>query len=273
MRLNKILCLIFAFVLLINFSPAILGQQESKERQKAVSEQKELITKVIKLKYADAEELEEILFHFVTMKKGVGAHIAVNESYNAIVVRDFPEKIAVIEEVIKQFDVKPAEVEFNLHLLEALDIPAPIKPVQPVKPVPPVKPVQPVKPVPPVQPLPPDVQPIVQKLKTNFRYKDYHLIDTASLRSTDSSSSSIRLGGSSNYTIDINIEWSLLSPDSSTIKISRFRIYNPPRFAGDSILSTSLMLEDGKPVVVGTSKAAPDDRALIIILTGRILKD
>lgn len=274
MRLNKILCIVYVIVLLLNVSPLVSGFAGSQEEQKIVSEQKEMVTRIIKVKYADAKELMKMLRPFITVpRKGLLSDLMVNEKYNAISVRDFPEKIAVIEEVIKQFDIKPAEVEFTFHLLEASDIPIPVKPVEPVEPVQPVKPIEPVPPVkavPPEPPLPPEVEKVVEKLRTNFTYKYYHLLDSALLKSSESKYSRISLGGSSNYRIDIS--WSLLSADSSTIKISEFELRKMKKDAM-GILSTSLMIKDGETAVVGTSKVAPDDKALITIIKARILKD
>jgi len=285
MRLNKILCIVYAVVLLLNVSPLLLGFAGSQEEQKIVSEQKEMVTRIIKVQYADAKELTKMLSPFITVpRKGALSALSANEKYNTISVRDYPEKIAVMEEVIKQFDIKPAGVEFTFHLLEATDMPKPAKPVKPVEPVPPAKPVKPVesvppakpvpplKAVPPIPPLPPDVQKVVEKLQTNFTYKYYHLLDSALLKSSESKSSSshLSLGGSSKYLLDF--KWSILSADSPVINISHFDIIRVGKDGGP-LLHTSLLIEDGETAVVGISNSASDDTALVTIIKARILKD
>jgi hypothetical protein len=225
---------------------------QEEEKQKGEPSEEKLITKIIKVKYADVKELEKMLWPFVSREKGVQGRLTINESYNTITIHDLAEKIAVIEEVIKQFDIKPAEVEFTFHLLEASDVQ------------------ESEKPVPPVSQLPPDVKKVVEKLQTNFTYKHYYLLDSAILKSSESKHSRISLGGSSNYMLDIR--WSLLSAGSSVIKISSFDLMKRSKNGGP-VLNTSLMIEDNVPVVVGFSKAPSDDKALITIVKARILKD
>jgi hypothetical protein len=274
MRLNKTLCTILTLILLITISPLLLGSMQEEEKQKGEPSEQKLITKIIKVKYADVKELEKMLWPFVSREKGVEGLLTVNENYNTITVRDLPEKIAVIEEVIKQFDVKQAGVEFTFHLLEASNMP---KPPKPVEKVPPTKPVEPVEAEPPSPPLPPDIQPIVEKLKTNFTYKHYRLLDTASIRNTGSLFSEVSLGD-----FVIYVAWSPLAPNASTIKVTNFILfslsltrdqYGDKEFMRKERLSTALTLEDGIPVVVGSSKAPSDEEALITIVKARILKE
>lgn len=277
MRLDKTLCTIFTLILFIAISPLLLGDQESKEEQQNKSLEDRMITKIIKVKYADVEELEEMLWPFISRGKGVKGRLTINESYNTVTVYDLPEKIAVIEEVIKQFDVKPAEVEFTFHLLEASDMPKPPELMKPAEKVPLTKSVKPVESEPPVPPLPPDVQPIVDKLKTNFKYKNYRLLDTASIRNTGSLFSEVSLGE-----FLVHVAWSPLAPNPSTIKVTSFILYSltatrdqygDKTFLRKERLITALTLEDGIPVVVGSSRAPSDDKALITIVKARILKD
>jgi hypothetical protein len=265
MRVNKTLCTIFTLILLITISPLLLGNPQEEEKQKGESSEQKLITKIIKVKYADVEELEEMLWPFLSRGKGIKGNLAINESYNTITVYDLPGKIAVIEELIKQFDVKPAGVEFTFHLLEASDMPEPPEPAKPVEKVPSIKPVKPVESEPPAPPLPPDIQLIVDKLKTNFKYANYHLLDTASIRNSGSLFSKVRLGD-----FLISVEWSPFAPNPSTIKVTSFILSDQ---GGDKFLQTSLTLEDGIPVVVGSSRSPSDDKALITIVKARILKD
>jgi len=262
----------FVLVFLITASLIAWGQTETekkKEIQKYREELEKLVTKIFKIKYTDATDLEGVLTPFLTSKGSIFGEIIVNERFNAITIKDYPEKIAVIEEVIKQFDVKPIEVEFTFYLLGASDIPIPVKPVEPVEPV---EPEQPVKSAPPVPPLPPPVAKVVEKLQTNFTYKYYRLLDSAFLKSSDSKSSSshLSLGGSSKYLLDI--KWSLLSADSPVINISHFDIIRVGKDGGP-LLHTSLLIEDGETAVVGISNSASDDTALVTIIKARILKD
>ena len=260
MRLNKTLCFMFVLVFLITASLIAWGQTETekkKEIQKYREELEKLVTKIFKIKYTDATDLEGVLTPFLTSKGSIFGEIIVNERFNAITIKDYPEKIAVIE------------VEFTFYLLGASDIPIPVKPVEPVEPV---EPEQPVKSAPPVPPLPPPVAKVVEKLQTNFTYKYYRLLDSAFLKSSDSKSSSshLSLGGSSKYLLDI--KWSLLSADSPVINISHFDIIRVGKDGGP-LLHTSLLIEDGETAVVGISNSASDDTALVTIIKARILKD
>jgi hypothetical protein len=277
MRVNKALCTILTLILLITISPLLLGSIQEEEKQKGEPSEQKLITKIIKVKYADVKELQKMLWPFLSREKGLQGILTINENYNTFIVKDLPRKVAVIEEVIKQFDVKPAEVEFTFHLLEASDMPEPPEPAKAVIKVPPTKSVKPVESEPPAPPLPPDIQPIVDKLKTNFKYANYHLLDTASIRNSGSLFSEVSLGD-----FLISVAWSPLAPNPSTIKVNSFILYSltatrdqygDKTFQRKERFSTALTLEDGIPVVVGSSRAPSDDKAIITIVKARILKD
>jgi hypothetical protein len=277
MRLNKTLCIVLTLILFMTISSLLMGDQESKEEKQKKSLEDRMITKIIKVKYADVKELEKMLWPFISREKGVEGYLTKNENYNTITVHDLAKKVSVIEEVINQFDVKPAGVEFTFHLLKASDMPKPPKPAKPVEKVPTTKPVKPVESEPPTPPLPPDIQPIVEKLKTNFTYKHYRLLDTASIRNTGSLFSEVSLGD-----FVIYVAWSPLAPNPSTIKVNNFILYSlsitrdqygDKEFMRKERLSTALTLEDGIPVVVGSSRAPSDEEALITIVKARILKE
>jgi len=76
---------------------------------------KPLVTKFFTLNYLQAGELEKKLTELVSKEAG---SLKIDVSTNKIMVSDYPEKIAEIEQLIAAFDEKPLQVLINAKIVE-----------------------------------------------------------------------------------------------------------------------------------------------------------
>jgi hypothetical protein len=195
-----------------------------------------------------------------------GAKMSYNLDLNTIVVRDFPENIAAIEEAIKRFDTPEPprpDIDLRMHVLIASNAGGTSNQY------------------------PADLADVVKQLQSTLNYKNYHLIASVMQRVKDQTRNingrGVALVGpplaESNF--DARYNWVvvelMVSPAASgpaTIQLKRVDFsLNPNEYTsplGQASISTELSVRDGEKVVVGT--ATLKDKALVLVLTARIIK-
>lgn len=76
-----------------------------------------LVTKIYRLKYGDAQEIQSKFAAYLT--EGAG-HIEYDERTSKLVITDLPRKMEQIEEIIKQFDEKSREVLIEAKIMQVI---------------------------------------------------------------------------------------------------------------------------------------------------------
>lgn len=261
-------------VLCLAMSSTALAQQQTPQPQSSPENpalRAGLRNRVFEVKHRDPENLLSVIR---LLGSGMGgANMSVNNEFNTITVRDFPENIATIEEAIRRLDIPlpPAPgIELHVHILIATNA-ATAAP----------------------NPFPSEVSDVIRQLQTTLSYKNYSLMTSAVLRTREGPTGTsnkgvadfklVTEGAARNSPIfyeyfarQIKIDGT--TPNTSTIQIGSFNFtmripieVNTGQIQYDSVgFNTPVSMREGEKVVVGTTTM--QDKGLIVVLTARIIK-
>jgi hypothetical protein len=229
------------------------------QEQKKTESPTPLEHRLFVLKYADPRKVQELLGM-------LGAQAASNVELHAVSVAASHEVMPGIEEAIKKLDVPPAapqNIELTAYYLVGNDAEA-------------------------AGGVPKDLDSVVVQLKNAFPFKNYHLLDTMTLRmrsgfgaSENSAAESISTGTQPVRT-SIRIGNASVNPDRSTVKVDRLHagatvpivtssIPNNVQFAYQELgLDADVDIKEGQKVVVGRLSMGKD-QALFLVLTARVV--
>ncbi|MCP2520440.1 hypothetical protein NLD30_08345 [SCandidatus Aminicenantes bacterium Aminicenantia_JdfR_composite] len=224
---------IFVF-LALTFSLIILLVQTSGGKEGEPVLKKE----IVKLKYIKASQVYDLLIPFRS-KRG---HILFNDRLNMITISDYPENVEKMLAVIKECDVKPKQLEFKIWLILA-EVREKSKSIN----------------IPPIAK-------VIKELESFLKYNYYQLLDSSYLKTSESEYSSIILGDS--YRFRLNVLKSKFIKDRKE-EIINFSV----RLTGKkgSLIESKLTLKNGETTVVGVSKMNGDNKGLILIITAKAL--
>lgn len=261
-------------VLCLTLSSTALAQQQTPQPQttpESPATRAGLRYRVFELKHRDPESLHSVIR---LLGSGMGgSSMSVNNEYNTITVRDYPENIATIEEAIRRLDT-PAPptpgIEFHVHILIATNA-ALATP----------------------NPLPSEVTDVVKQLQATLSYKNYSLMTSAVLRTKEGPTGIsnkgvadfklITEGAARNSPIfyeylarQVKIDGT--APNASAIQIGNFNFsmripieVNMGQIQYDRVgFETPVSMREGEKVVVGTTTM--QDKGLIVVLSARIIK-
>jgi type II secretory pathway component GspD/PulD (secretin) len=95
------LVLVLAFILI---GSGLTQEQKPNMRQE-----------IVKLKYIDKEDILNVLYTF----KSPEGRISPSPKSGLLTISDYPENVEKVLEVIRQLDVKPADIQFTIQLIMA----------------------------------------------------------------------------------------------------------------------------------------------------------
>lgn len=183
---------------------------------------------------------------------------------NKVVIEDTPELVEKILAILKDVDVKPFDLQFDIELLlGTTDENAKTNLVREKK---------------------NDL--VLKELQNLLKYKAFTTLDSSILKVQENSRSSHRIGGKGiNLKLELNPHY-IRSDNRDTfqvdLRLSQYQGFNPD--GNERILTlidTTLTLKSGEKQVVGISKLSyvpraaaseEEDTALILILSGKVLK-
>ncbi len=233
--------------------------------------------KIIEVKNRDASQLANLLRSLGSGFKG--ATLEGNTEFKTIVVRDFPENIAAIEEAIKRLDVPlPAQpdraapnldpnIELVLHVLIASNVEGA------------------------TNHHPEELNEVLKQLQSKLTYKNYYLLTTivqrtkigqnaGNIQGEGLATAGAQLFGRSEVGTQYVYSINQISPESRTagapmaMRNFSFQIKgaSPPDdlMLGSAKIYTNLSVRDGEQVVVGT--ASLKDKGLVLVLSAKVLK-
>ena len=223
-------------------------------------------SKVFTINHRDVSSLGAVLGPLLSGFKG--ATISANQEFKTLTVRDFPENLATIEEVIKRLDTPAAprpNIELHMHVLVASNTSANVTSTAEV---------------------PAELKDVLKQLRGTLNYGNYELATSVVQRLTQTQrglrgkgtaeiTRSPTPAGSVNlpYEYFINSVTLASTPTGAPIvQIGEFTFstgLTSSTLDNRTQVQTALNLHDGEKVVVGT--AAFGDRALIIVLTANVL--
>ncbi|MCP2598686.1 hypothetical protein NLC36_05005 [Candidatus Aminicenantes bacterium AC-335-L06] len=159
-----------------------------------------------------------------------------------ITISDYPENVEKMLAVIKECDVKPKQLEFKIWLILA-EVREKSKSIN----------------IPPIAK-------VIKELESFLKYNYYQLLDSSYLKTSESEYSSIILGDS--YRFRLNVLKSKFIKDRKE-DIINFSV----RLTGKkgSLIESKLTLKNGETTVVGVSKMNGDNKGLILIITAKAL--
>lgn len=236
----------------------------------ALQEQRkpELKKEFVKLKYVEADEVHKVLSSF----QSVYGRITSNDDLSVITIQDTPEIVDKMLLLIKDIDVKPVDLLITVDLIlgsmgiEQSPELARLMSGQPSK-----------------KKLESD--PLIKELKNVLGYKDYNRIDSSFIRIQDDSYSSLKLGG---HGLDLSLR---LEPhyvkeekgDTFQLELRLIQHISEQHISAGIgatakeareiiLIGTTLTVKSGERTVVGVSKLDGGDKALILIISGKVIK-
>lgn len=232
-------------------------------------EEKGFKTKIIEVKYRDANSLSRVIYHLGSGFRG--ALVNANSGFKTITVRDFPENIAVIEEAIKRLDTPEAarpDIELHIHVLIASNSPT----VSNERPA--------------------ELNDVIKQLQGALAYKNYALM-TSSIQRAKEGGQGVESSGVAESKL-FNVDTPQGNPifysyglDPVTIEVGAAgdtRVQIPkfyfnmriPLSLGNSVqyesvgFRTPVSVREGEKVVVGTTTMG--DKGLIVVLSAKVIR-
>lgn len=215
---------------------------------------------IIEVNYIDANRAIGLLRQYMSRYGKINQI----KGTNKVVIEDTPELVEKILAILKDVDVKPFDLQFDIELLlGTTDENAKTNLVREKK---------------------NDL--VLKELQNLLKYKAFTTLDSSILKVQENSRSSHRIGGKGiNLKLELNPHY-IRSGNRDTfqvdLRLSQYQGFNPD--GNERILTlidTTLTLKSGEKQVVGISKLSyvpraaaseEEDTALILILSGKVLK-
>jgi hypothetical protein len=214
----------------------------------------QLKNQLVRLNYSNASRILVLLRPYLSRQ----GNVSMMPNENVIVISDLPENVAKALEVIRELDVKPADLLFTVQLLlgsDELEKGAEAMPNDP----------------------------IIRELRNLLKYKSYSLLDTSLIRALDSQDSEVRLGERADFELWLRpkvIKDEKVSLIQTEVRLRQVRIAGTPPAATSAkveyittdLIGTTLNLKSGDKTVVGVSKLDGGGKGLILIISGKIVE-
>lgn len=225
----------FLFALSMGFS------QESKPKMRQ---------EIVKLKYIDKSEILNVLYTFVSRD----GRISPSPQAGLITISDYSENVEKIMAVIRELDVKPADLLFTIQLVlgsqsgeEATD--AALRD-----------------------------DPTIRELSTLLKFKSFSLLDTSLVRAIDREDSQVTMGKNAELRLDLRPIY-IKDENEDRIQVeTRLQKMGALVATGEntrrewtSLVSSNFSMKSGEKTVVGVSKMDGGDKALILIISGKVI--
>jgi len=257
--MKKFIGILCVFFLLTGMTLNLCALQEQRKP--------ELKKEFIKLKYVEADEVHKVLRSFQSQY----GRITSNDDLNVITIQDTPEIVDKMLFLIKQIDVKPVDMLItvdlvlgSMGLIEIPEIAGLIKEKQSKQ---------------------LESDPIIKELKNVLGYTHYNRIDSSFIRIQDNSYSSLKLGGQG-LDLSLRLEPHYVKEEKGDTFQLELRLIQhtseqhisagvgpTEKKAREIVLiGTTLTVKSGERTVVGVSKLDGGNRALILIISGKVIK-
>lgn len=254
--MKKFIGILCVFLLLTGITLNLYALEEQREP--------ELKKEFVKLKYVEADEVHKVLRSF----QSPYGRITSNDDLNIITIQDTPEIVDKMLSIIKEIDVKPVDILITLDLIlgsmdlvKVPDLARLVEERQPVKAL--------------------EHDPIIKELKSFLGYNHYYRIDSSFLRIQDDKHSELKVGG---HDLDLRLRLRphyVREKKGDTFQLELHLIQHISGIKTEKIerkekeiilIGTNLTVKSGERTVVGVSKLDGGNRALILILSGKVIK-
>lgn len=234
------------FVILAIFLALInLGQaQETNTKMKK---------EIVKLKYIKTDDIMTggILSTFLSPQ----GRIYYNRETGMISVSDYPENVDKILAVIRELDVKPADIQFSIQLVLG-SATAEEKSDETLQ-----------------------NDPVIKELRSLLNYKFFTMLDTSLVRAIDREYSQVTMGKDAELKLELRPKYIKEEKEDLIQVETRLRkeggaVMEKGQISTSSntLLTSNFTMKSGEKTVVGVSKMDGGDKGLILIISGKIIK-
>lgn len=251
-------------------SPSRPDPQPNANTDESVAAKKGFRTKILEVRYRDPRTLASVLSGLSS--KETGSLFETNKELRTIIVRDYPEIVAAVEDALARLDKPeqlPANYDLQIHLIAASRSGSETE----------------------KSAFPDNLLPVVKQLQSTFKYKGYRYITTFMNRVKDDGNA--EGNGSTDMLFPIansqqktfyqyrvsNIRVVTDGTGKDTIQIGKLYFeVRTPIITGrksdgspivdyqDAGINTELGLREGEMVVVGTTNVGGSDEAVIVVV-------
>ncbi len=262
--MKKKLFTLFISVFCLALAAAVFaGDREDGQAKSEPQMRKEMV----KLKYVRATDAYQLLRAYSTApRQGIGQNLPFPGGFiitskdanqnEILVLSDTPEIVDKMLSLIKEIDVKPAEMQFMVQIVMGSEA-AEDKADDSLK-----------------------NDPVIRELRGVLKYKNFSALDGTVLRVIESERAEAKVGTKGEYSLRLTPK---LIRDGTTETIrAEVEFYRPvwaplapnsqsAQMTNNDLVRTTLMLKPGEKTVVGVSKSDAD-KGLILIISGKVMK-
>lgn len=215
--------------------------------------------KILQLKYADPEAMKGLLEVF-------GCCASINRVFKTLSLNYPVDIMPAVEDAVRRFDVQsalPKNVELTAYFVIASDTEGAAG-----------------------NPLPPDLEPVLKQLRSVFAYKSFAVLDSPLLRmgsgqGGQASGARVMPGASGSTMTELRVRrWTLATRDKGDVVAVEslsanarmpFSLVDGKRVIDSGIFLDRIDLPVGQKVVVGKSNIEGPGKALIVVLSAKVL--
>ncbi len=208
---------------------------------------------IVKLKYIKNNQILSVLYTFLSRE----GRINPNPESGLITISDYPENVERILSVIREFDVKPVDLQFTIQLVLGSSS-SDDSTEDAVK-----------------------DDPVIRELKQLLRYRSFNLLDTSFVRAIDQESSQVTMGKDAELKLELRPKYikedkeDLIQVEARLSKKGSWIQTGPnvrETVPTTVLLTSNFTMRSGEKTVVGVSKMDGGDKGLILIISGKIVR-
>jgi len=250
--MKKSIGILLVFLLLLGATTSVFAFEEQQKKP-------ELTKEFVQLKYVKARQIKSLLLTYISEY----GRILSDDELNIITIQDTPEIVEKMLSVLKEIDVKPVDILFTVDLIlgsfEQELLSSLVSKEMTDKAL--------------------QADPVMKEMQRVMSFKSLYKIGSALLRVQDGKYSEQRIGGS-------GLEFRLrMTPRhvreekgdafQVNLELQHERVRKTENVAqreNVSLIETALTLKSGEKTIVGVSKLDGGDRALVLIISGKIIR-
>lgn len=244
--------ILLAFFLVLGVTTSIFAFDEQQTRP-------ELRRELVKLKYVRARQVHQLLQGY----QSEYGQLRTEDELNIVTIRDIPEIVEKMLSVIKEIDVKPVDILFTVDLIlgsfeQELHSSLVSKEMTD-------KALQ--------------ADPVMKEMQRIMSFKSLYKIGSALLRVQDGRLSDQRIGGSG-FEFRLQMRPRHIREEKGdafqvNLELQHERVSKTENMVhreNVSLMETALTLKSGEKTIVGVSKLDGGDRALVLVISGKIIR-
>jgi type II secretory pathway component GspD/PulD (secretin) len=207
---------------------------------------------IVKLKSIKSDDVLSggILFTFLSPQGRINS----NPEARMITVSDYPENVEKILALIREIDVKPADIQFAIQLVlgSAASEEKSEENLQ--------------------------NDPVIKELRSLLNYKSFTMLDTSLVRAIDREYSQVTMGTDAELQLELRPKYikeekeDLIQVVVQLKKMQQIIEKGQASSSSTILLTSNFTMKSGEKTVVGVSKMDGGDKGLILIISGKVIK-